>query len=500
MYEHFLLSDKAIRERKHHDWFTRGLPPATDTWYDNYKWVDLVQNGGKSNKIVGDPLVKYRDHVAFLALNQGCSLYCRGKIVLRVFFVDDKESHWDEEGRERFRGIVSTAAGKIIADAQSDGVSIEIFSSYADKSVSCAVMPNGKVRTWLDEIFNTAKIVDDQNNFRMVIGCDESPIIFVFNKDLRGCAYTAEDLKNAGRNHPEWSIVSYQKNFSDRYMVHVLVHELLHQFGATDLYYPTEITVAGEKFLGESIMNCGMEVDDLTRFLIGWRAKLTDKVISFLDATKSVTKQQVMEARRKEMDRRKGQVNKWLDRLVFVMAMVMSAQMAEARPRGWNPNMGRAAFNRVQQQISNAQRDAERRAKQEEANRQRREKEWQRQQQAEQRRLQKEADNRARQLEIQRKKAEADAAKAEAQRLEMQRLQRLSEEQRMQRQLMEDRQRQYDIEQQKLALDRQRWKEEADHDGWSFFGILIPSWLWKGIVTSLGAAALGWLISLLFKK
>ena len=75
-------------------------------------------------------------------------------------------------------------------------------------------------------------------------------------------------------------------------------------------------------------------------------------------------------------------------------------------------------------------------------------------------------------------------------RLEMQRLQQLSEEQRVQRQLMEDRRRQYEIEQQKLALGRQRWKKEADHDGWLFFGIHIPSWLWKGIATSLGTALL----------
>ena len=100
--------------------------------------------------------------------------------------------------------------------------------------------------------------------------------------------------------------------------------------------------------------------------------------------------------------------------LILFVTVTMAVSVVAARPRGGNPNAGRAVFSGFMQQISNAQRDAERRAKQEEADRQRREKEWQRQQQAEQRRLQKEADNRARQLEIQRKKAEADAkAKAE---------------------------------------------------------------------------------------
>lgn len=126
--------------------------------------------------------------------------------------------------------------------------------------------------------------------------------------------------------------------------------------------------------------------------------------------------------------------------------------------------------------------------------------EWNRQQQAEQRRLQKEAENRARQLEVQRKKAEAEAAKAEAQRLEMARLQRLSEEQRMQQQLAEDRKRQLEMEKQKLALDRQRWAEEADHDGWSFLGVTIPSWLWKSIVGSLAFAILWSMVKKPFSK
>lgn len=311
IYKYFLLSDKAMRERNHHDWFTRGLPDATDDWYDNYKWIaderkkeDGKGKGDKTHVIKENLLEKYRNHVAFLALNQGCSLYCRGKIVLRVFFLDDSESSWTDEDRERFKTIVSSSASKILADAQCDKVAIQILASYADKRISCAVRPNENVRTWIDEIFGTGEIVDNQNRFRMAIECDESPIVFAFNKDFRSCARTAEDKKNVGRNHPEWSMVSYQKSFGELDVVHTIVHELLHQFGAIDLYYPEEITVAGEKFLGKSIMNCGMDIDDLTRMLIGWRTDLTDNAINFLEATKGITKEQVMDARRKEWEKR----------------------------------------------------------------------------------------------------------------------------------------------------------------------------------------------------
>ena len=66
-----------------------------------------------------------------------------------------------------------------------------------------------------------------------------------------------------------------------------------------------------------------------------------------------------------------------LVRIMFILPVVMIAVVAEARTRHGNPAAGQV-LNGVFQGISQAQRDAERRAKQEEANRQRREKEWQR--------------------------------------------------------------------------------------------------------------------------
>ena len=37
-HRYFLLSDAAIRAKKHHDWDVRGLPPADDATYDRRKW------------------------------------------------------------------------------------------------------------------------------------------------------------------------------------------------------------------------------------------------------------------------------------------------------------------------------------------------------------------------------------------------------------------------------------------------------------------------------
>lgn len=151
-----------------------------------------------------------------------------------------------------------------------------------------------------------------------------------------------------------------------------------------------------------------------------------------------------------------------LARMMFTLALVMLAVVAEARPRHGNPAAGQV-LNGVFQVWSQTQREAERRAKQEEANRQRREKEWQRQQQAEQRRLQKEADNRARQLEVRRKKAEAEAARAEAQRI-----------------MEQERQRQLNYQRNMIALEQERTeaarkRREAEGED-SIGGISLNRW------------------------
>lgn len=151
-----------------------------------------------------------------------------------------------------------------------------------------------------------------------------------------------------------------------------------------------------------------------------------------------------------------------LVRIMLSMALAMISVVAEARPRHGNPAAGQV-LNGVFQGLSQIQRDAEKRAKQEETNRLRREKEWQRQHEAEQRRLQKEADNRARQLEVQRKKAEAEAAKAEAQRI-----------------MEQERQRQFNYQRNMIALEQERAeaarrRREAESED-SIGGISLNRW------------------------
>ena len=306
-YRYFLLSDAAMKARKHHDWSTRGLPPATDSWYDNYVWDVNGASGqggtGQDDKVTENLLEKYRGHVAFRAQNRGCSLSCRGKIVIRVFFVDDSASSWDEAAKDAFKRVVFLAAECLVNGAKDENLKIEVVPAYSDKTVSCEVMSTGTSGQWIAEIFGLAyssELVADQNRFRRVIGCDESPIVFAFNKDFRSCARSSESGAVGRRDDFEWSMVSYRPDDGVESIERTLVHELLHQFGAIDLYYPKRVSEAADDYLKGSVMRSGTKIDDLTKVLIGWRTTLSPKAIKFLEATKDITEKQIENALEQE--------------------------------------------------------------------------------------------------------------------------------------------------------------------------------------------------------
>ena len=140
-----------------------------------------------------------------------------------------------------------------------------------------------------------------QNEFRKANGYDETPLLFVWNRDFRSSAHQSGSESTA-RRVGEWATIAlWDDIFKNPHGAwRTLLHELLHLFGAEDFYYPAAIKTAAEKWLPGSIMNGGDSIDDLTRVLIGWDDRLTSNAVDFLEATKHVTDKEVDEANRAE--------------------------------------------------------------------------------------------------------------------------------------------------------------------------------------------------------
>ena len=139
-----------------------------------------------------------------------------------------------------------------------------------------------------------------QNEFKKSRGCDEAPMVFVWNRDFRSSAQQSES--GSSRLRAEWATLAMEDDIvgNPHAAWHALLHELLHIFGAEDLYYPDTVKKAAEKWLPGSVMNDGDAIDDLTRVLIGWDESLSPAAVSFLDATRGVTKKEIEDAMKAE--------------------------------------------------------------------------------------------------------------------------------------------------------------------------------------------------------
>ena len=70
-----------------------------------------------------------------------------------------------------------------------------------------------------------------------------------------------------------------------------MTHELLHQFGAVDFYFPERVRQTAERYLPDNVMRSRCYVvDDLTAFLVGWRETLSAYVLCFLQDTMWITR------------------------------------------------------------------------------------------------------------------------------------------------------------------------------------------------------------------
>ena len=117
--------------------------------------------------------------------------------------------------------------------------------------------------------------------------------MFVFNKPFRSGAVSVDWQS---RMHGEMSIISSE------YTKHTIVHELLHQFGAVDLYYPREVNDLIQKMNYASVMatTASLHIDSLTSYLIGWTEEIDAAAVQILERTKHFTREYMFSAIRRE--------------------------------------------------------------------------------------------------------------------------------------------------------------------------------------------------------
>ena len=214
-----------------------------------------------------------------------------GRVMLLVFFVNDKKSKWNEKSLKQYKKQQEKALKRLEKHAQKNGVALGINHIIHKIDVDEIIDRNNTyyIVRKMFSVYKCDNKMDFMQECSEKYNFDTLRTLFVFNKT---------DISYASCPFKQAMIFKDDKCFSAR----TIQHELLHLFGAKDLYVPSFTKLIASVALKKSIMNDGNRLDDLTKFLIGWKKDISNDMLFFLETTKS-TDGKVVEEERKKLRR-----------------------------------------------------------------------------------------------------------------------------------------------------------------------------------------------------
>ena len=228
---------------------------------------------------------QYRNLAFFSRRDSGMCVRLRGKVLVELIYIGDRSSVWTKAEKDSFGKKFREAMEYILEQAQKSGVELTIFffsdeytyDGVVDQNKSSDVFSSYIRQRGMSETTYCATRKADYD-------ADEVAVILVMEKQFRAYAKTTRDT--------EFSVISGAGS------MRTICHELLHCFGAVDLYFPYYVRAAALRHFKGSIMctNRAMQIDPLTRYLIGWTDRLDDKTAKFLEETGDYTRGRYCEA------------------------------------------------------------------------------------------------------------------------------------------------------------------------------------------------------------
>lgn len=228
----------------------------------------------------------------------GFSKALRGHVMCNVVFVDDLQRHWSAPEKQEFMKKMREAMSILENEAATEKTCLRFTfrecAYFCDtdlaNSKNATSFPHGMDRFYAEhegfpspEAFFTAR--------KQSWEADELALIFVG--------------KHFFRAHAIWHLLGNEYCcLYDSCSVHTIMHELLHLFGAQDLYYPAEIKDIAEFCFPSALMgSAGTYIDSLTKFLIGWRDYLSADAQFFLEQTYGITAKHLRAANALNIDK-----------------------------------------------------------------------------------------------------------------------------------------------------------------------------------------------------
>lgn len=241
----------------------------------------------------------FKNHYLLQTRGTGLSRRMRGKVLVELIYVSDANSSWTQDEKTGFRNALSTAMKLLYSQAVAAGVNVHFSALANDYFFSRETAPSNisNVPRFVFNDYLKKQGFSDIDSFvrsrKTAYNMDEVTVILAIDEKFRPQAI-----------HSLSSDVEYAL-LPKVIDVPTIAHEVLHTFGASDLYFPYHISELAMKYFPQSIMlgEDRTEVDPLTQFLIGWTDKLSSKACDFLSRTADLTVQRARIANNLNMSR-----------------------------------------------------------------------------------------------------------------------------------------------------------------------------------------------------
>ncbi len=225
------------------------------------------------------------EHFAMKSKNCGPLKEMTGTVCVWNVFVSTPKYPWTDHHKEIVNKVTNTSLICMIEEAKRYGTELNMVWGNFDCSIPFEYSSDRKWYNYLlENFYHQSSIADYYSACAKTMNADSTPVIFWFEHfDVSHAMVSSTDYP--GWNE-EYCVIFYDtdEKMHDNY----LTHELLHLYGAIDLYdYHGEgIQKISSKYFPDSCMlTVSRKVDSLNAYLVGWTKTLDSKAKKFLQET-----------------------------------------------------------------------------------------------------------------------------------------------------------------------------------------------------------------------
>ena len=227
-------------------------------------------------------------------MNTGSSKKLLGKcLFVSIFLSDDKSSFSEEEKRKSIDNL-GVAFDYLLEKANDYGKSFEpiydLPDIILDYKVNFTLPKSSEEFGWEDDVLDDALA---QNNMEDVLEkYNADNISYIFHIQKTGRSYACLKFNDSGKEIAVMLLehFSFDKDFKE-YRHDEYAHEILHLFGAIDLYYPNDNydyrrnlawDVWRTDIMYTSMFLLGASLGEVDAYLVGWLNELKEEYHIFI--------------------------------------------------------------------------------------------------------------------------------------------------------------------------------------------------------------------------